>query len=440
MEITKKMEDIHKIIGNVDTLQIFTTDLNGRPVTLQVNGDNVASLLEKGVGFDGSSVPGYGTVNDSDKLLIPLQETFRKVPLPQENLGFLIGRINEGYETRSPLDPRYLLERVIAQAEQEFGLQFKVAPEHEFFLLSSEEFSTEDIHTDKAGYFQASPRDRGEVVRKEIVSVLKKCGVDFEKMHHEVTPSQHEINLSCLPPLEAADRTVLFSYVAKKIAYSQNMYASFMPKPFNGFNRNALHFHISAQDMEGTPVFFEKSAPDALSATAHHFIGGLLEYARQTSLIMASTFNSYKAYVVGREAPILRSWGMKNRSSMVRVPYATGPKDTRIEIRSPDPAGNIYLQIATLIGIGLQGIRDKLDCGAHDTASTYQTRKAAGLWDTNFLPTNMYEALLEAERSEFLKNFLGDALYEQYMSLKIAEWEEYRTFVTPREHAMSLHF
>ena len=128
MEITKKMEDIHKIIGNVDTLQIFTTDLNGRPVTLQVNGDNVASLLEKGVGFDGSSVPGYGTVNDSDKLLIPLQETFRKVPLPQENLGFLIGRINEGYETRSPLDPRYLLERVIAQAEQEFGLQFKVAP------------------------------------------------------------------------------------------------------------------------------------------------------------------------------------------------------------------------------------------------------------------------------------------------------------------------
>ncbi len=432
------MDELLDQIGEVDTLQIFTTDLNGRPVTLQVNSNNAESLFKKGVGFDGSSVPGYGTVDNSDKLLIPFAETFKTVEFPRENLGFLIGGINEEYGKRSLLDPRYLLERVITQAEEEFGLRFLTAPEHEFFLLSNDEYGS-DIHTDKAGYFYADPHDKGEVVRKEIVSVLKKCGIHFEKMHHEVTPSQHEINLSSLPPLEAADRTVLFSYIAKKIAHEQKMYASFMPKPFNGFNRNALHFHISAQDPEGNALFYDEEAEHKLSDTARHFIGGILQYARPTSIIMAATFNSYKAYVIGKEAPIIRSWGLKNRSSMVRIPYGSGPSDTRIEIRSPDPSGNIYLQIATLIGIGLQGIREKIDCGNPDRESTYATKKATSLWDTDFLPTNMYEALLEAERSAFLKEFLGDRLYTQYMSLKINEWEDYRTFVTPREHTMSLH-
>jgi glutamine synthetase len=130
---------------------------------------------------------------------------------------------------------------------------------------------------------------------------------------------------------------------------------------------------------------------------------------------------------------------MKNRSSMVRVPYATGAKDTRIELRSADPSGNIYLQLATLIGVGLQGIREQIDCGDHDQGNTYQTKKATSLWDRNFLPTNMYEALLEAEQSEFLRTFLGEELYGQYMALKITEWEEYRTFVTSHEHQMSLH-
>ncbi len=437
-EISSVMEDLPSRISKVDTLQIFTTDLNGRPVTLQVNSDNPESLFQRGIGFDGSSVPGYGTVNDSDKLLIPLAETFKTVEFSHENLGFLIGGISEEYGKRSALDPRYLLERTVAQAEEEFGIRFLTAPEHEFFLLSNDEFG-KDIHTDKAGYFHADPEGKGEVVRKEIVSVLKKCGINFEKMHHEVTPSQHEINLSCLAPLETADRTVLFSYITKRIAYEQKMYASFMPKPFNGFNRNALHFHVSAQDLDGNHLFYDDEAEHKLSTTARHFIGGILKYARETSIIMAATFNSYKAYVVGKEAPIVRSWGLKNRSSMVRVPYATGPKDTRIEIRSPDPSGNIYLQLATLLGMGLQGIREKIDCGAHDAESTYVTKKASSLWDKNFLPTNMYEALLEAERSQFLKDFLGESLYAQYMSLKIDEWEDFRTFVTPREHKMSLH-
>ena len=432
------VSEMEKKISDVDVLQVFTTDLNGRPVTLQVNAGNIESFFKKGIGFDGSSVPGYGTVENSDKLLVPLAETFREVMFSQENLGFLIGKINEEYGERSPLDPRSLLEKTVQQAEEEFGFHFLTGPEHEFFLLTADKFS-ETIHTDNAGYFYADPMDKGDAVRKEIVKVLKKCGIQFEKMHHEVTPSQHEINLSCLDPLSSADRTVLFSYITKRVAHEKGLHATFMPKPFNGFNRNALHIHISAKDKDDNHLFYEPNTPGNLSETARQFIGGILKYARETSIVMAAIFNSYKAYVVGKEAPISRGWGLKNRSSMVRIPYAEGAGDTRIEIRSPDPSGNIYIQIATLIGMGLQGIREKIDCGDPDAGNTYVKNNAAHLLDKNFLPGNMFEALVEAENSQFLKEFLGGPLYTQYMSLKINEWENYRTFVTPREHLLNLN-
>ncbi len=432
-----EMEKVEKNIKEVDIVQVFTTDLNGRAITLQVNPGNIEAFFQRGIGFDGSSVAGYGSVEDSDKLLIPLAETFRAIEFSNEKLGFLIGRIDEEHGERSPSDPRALLENVLEQARTEFGLQFLAGPEHEFFLLNGDEF-TKDIHSDKAGYFHADPQDRGESVRKEIVSVLQKCGIHFEKMHHEVTPSQHEINLGCLDPLGAADRTVLFMYVTQRVAHENDLHATFMPKPFNGQNRNAFHIHISSRDKDETPLFYEKGAKDELSTTARQFIAGILKYARETSIVMASTFNSYKAYVIGREAPIVRGWGLKNRSSMVRIPYSDEPESKRIEIRSPDPAGNVYLQMATLIGMGLQGIRDGLDCGEPDTGSTYEAGKQEHLWDESFLPGCMFEALVEAQRSIFLKDFLGESLFEQYITLKRHEWEGYRTHVTPREHKRNL--
>jgi glutamine synthetase len=257
-------------------------------------------------------------------------------------------------------------------------------------------------------------------------------------MHHEVTPSQHEINLGCVDPLRASDRTVLFTYVTKRVAYDHDLHATFMPKPFNGYNRNALHIHISARDRDGDYAFYDSECEDNLSAMARHFIGGILKYARETSIIMAATYNSYKAYIVGREAPIARGWGLKNRSSMVRVPYAEEPEEKRIELRSPDPSGNIYLQMAMLIGMGLQGIREGLDCGEPDAGSMYDMKGSRCLWDTDYLPRSLFEALVEAERSAFVREFMGDTLYSQYIGLKKEEWEGYRTHVTPREHKLNL--
>ena len=426
-------ETIAAKLKQTDSTKIFFTDLHGRIMSLPINPNHIDAIIDKGIGFDGSSIAGYASVESSDRLLKPVPESFKAVALADENLGFLIGNIYNEKGARAQNDPRSILEQVVATAEEEFGFRFLVAPEHEFFLLKGDEFSA-DLHTDKGLYFQASPHDKGEVVRNRIINVLSDCGVTFEKAHHEVTASQHEINFECTDPISAADRTVLFNHITQKAAVEYGYHATFMPKPFDGQNRNAFHIHISMQDLQGNNVFYDNNAEHNLGATARQFIAGILKYARETSIVMASTFNSYKAYVIEREAPIIRNWGYCNRSSMIRIPYATDPKATRIELRNPDPTGNVYLQIAVLIAMGLEGIRQALDCGPSMSGSTYSKNYGMKVWDKRFLPKSMYEALVEAERSKFLKQALGDRIYTNYMALKIKDWEEHRTHVTPREH------
>jgi glutamine synthetase len=427
------LKQIKQNLKNVDSTKIFFTDLNGRNRGLPINPANIDPIMKKGIGFDGSSIAGITTVDDSDRILVPVQDSFRLVEFTEEKLGFFIGKIQNAQGERSKSDPRAVLENVLNKADSEYGYRFLLGPEHEFFLLKGDEFN-EDLHSDRAGYFHSDPHDKGEIVRKKIIEVLAKCGINFEKAHHEVTASQHEINLECLDPLAVADRTVLFNYVTQKVAAENGLHATFMPKPFDGQNRNAFHIHLSMMNKKGKNLFYQAKAKYHLSRTARQFMGGIVKYARETSIIMASTFNSYKAYVVEREAPVVRGWGLKNRSSMVRVPYASSTESTRIELRSPDPAGNPYLQMAALIGMGLQGIKEDLDCGQPDLGSTYRVKRKYRVWDRRFLPKSMFEALVEAEKSRFLKELLGERIYNNYMGLKIADWEEHRTHVTPREH------
>lgn len=424
--------DIIEQAGKTDVTKIFFTDLNGRLMNLIVNPDHLASILAGGVGFDGSSIAGMGSVDNSDRLLVPVAESYRTVTFPDETLGFFVGNIHRDCDARANADPRAVLERVLAAAASEFGYRFTVGPEHEFFLLRGDDFDAK-AHSDRAGYFHTAPHDKGEAVRNRIVAVLKSCGVDFEKAHHEVTPSQHEINLGPADPLSAADRTLLFNHVTQKVAAAHGLHATFMPKPFDNFNRSAFHIHLSLADAEGNNLFYDADAEGHLSATARHFIGGILKFAREASIVMASTFNSYKAYVLEREAPVVRGWGFRNRSSMVRVPYVSQPQQVRIELRCPDPLGNVYLQLAALIGMGLEGVRRQIDCGAPDVGSTYARRYRQRMWDRRFLPKTMYEALVEAEKSAFLKELLGDRIYENYLQIKIADWEDHRVHITQRE-------
>jgi len=421
-----------KRYGDVEFIKIFFTDLNGRLRALTVNPEFMDRIMAKGVGFDGSSIAGITTVDDSDRLLLPVAESYRVLEFENERIGFCIAKIMNLMGGRSKADPRGVLENTLQRAESEFGVCFQIAPEHEFFLLRTDDF-TKNPHSDKAGYFYSDPHDKGGDVRNQIIRILKKCHIRHEKTHHEVTASQHEINLEHTDALSAADRTLLFNYVAERVAAEQGMHMTLMPKPFDGQNRNAFHLHISMWNKEKQNAFYDPDGEYRLSTQARQFIAGVLKYARQTSILMASTVNSYKAYVAEREAPMVVGWGIKNRSSMIRLPYCTGPGSMRLELRSPDPAGNVYLQMAALIEMGVQGLREGLECGSPDEGSVYKSLLDCKVWDERFLPRSMYEALVEAERSEFLQRLLGNNIFQHYLGLKIHNWEEHRTHVTPRE-------
>jgi glutamine synthetase len=365
--------------------------------------------------------------------MFPDLESLRILEFPKRRVAFFVGKLYAQSGERSDCDPRAVLETVLERAKKEFGVRFLVGPEHEFFLLKGDEFN-DDIHTDRDGYFGSSPGNQGELVRQKIVDLLGKCGINYEKTHHEVTPSQHEINLEPGNPLEVADRTLLFTHVTKEVAAEFGMHATFMSKPFDNMNRNAFHIHTSMTDLDGNNLFYDSNAEHHLSTKMRHFIGGILKYARESSIIMASTLNSYKAYIMDREAPIIRGWGLKNRSSMVRIPHAINPKATRLELRCPDATGNVYLQMATLIAMGLKGLEEELDCGSPDSGSTYLKTSRKRIYDKRFIPKDIFEALMEAEKSDFLKELLGTPIFNNYLSLKTADWEEHRTHISPLEH------
>ena len=432
-----RLEKIEKLIKESDSTEIAFTDLNGRLRRLPVNPKNIKDIVNDGIGFDGSSVAGIATVDKSDRMLMPVLESLKRIRFRDKSTSFFVGSIHNEHGRRARTDPRYVLEKAVDEAFDEFGLKFLASPEYEFFLFQKDQYSS-DLNTDNAGYCDADPKDKGENVRNHIIDILTECDVPFEKAHHEVSPSQHEINFECSSPLVASDRTLLFNYVTHMVASEHGFHASFMPKPFDNQNRNALHIHLSMQNREGQNVFYDKNNEHGLSLLAMRFIAGVLKYARQTSILMASTFNSYKAYVIEREAPVVVGWGPRNRTSMVRIPYATNPQGTRLELRSPDPAGNIYLQMATFIKMGIQGIREELECPKPDAGKAYFQSLQKKIWDERFLPKSMYEALVEAESSTFLKEMLGELLYDNLMALKTMEWEEHRVNVTQRELDMYL--
>jgi glutamine synthetase len=424
-------------LNKLDATKVFFTDLNGRLMSLSVNPHFLEQIYTNGTGIDGSSIAGMTTVDNSDNVLFPVKESFKEVEFGNKRIGFFVGSLHETNHERAKCDPREVLERVLKQAREKFGVTFTVGPEHEFFLLTGDEYSS-DIHIDKSQYFGSGPDDTGEPVREKIVEVLGKCGINYEKMHHEVTPSQQEINLEPGDPLTIADRTVLFTHVTKEVAAEFGLHATFMCKPFNGLNRNAFHMHTSMQDEKGNNLFYDANAKYNMSTQMRQFMGGIIKYARETSIVMASTVNSYKAYVLDKEAPIMRGWGLNNRSSLIRIPHIINPSSMRFELRSPDATGNVYLQFAAMIAMGLKGMEEELDCGEPDDGNNYKLSGAAKMRDDRLLPRDMFEALWEAEESNFLKELLGEELYTNYMKLKMDDWEAYRTHVTSREHKYNL--
>lgn len=394
------------------------------------------SKLEKalcdGVYFDGSSVVGYATIEESDMRAFPDINTFQILPWGDGDLktARFVCNIHTPDGKRFEGDPRYVLEKVMDRANEK-GYIFNTGPEFEFFLFKLNEKGEPSTQlSDYGRYFDLMPVDKSDMLKKEIMHFLNQMNLDAEASHHEVSPSQHEIDLRYSDAMTSADRVFLLKYAIKTLALGKGLHATFMPKPIFGINGSGMHVHQSLISKKGNNIFWDENSKYQLSKTALHYIAGLLKYSKESCAILASWVNSYKRLVPGYEAPVYISWANKNRSALVRVP-AGKEMSRRVELRNPDPAGNPYLQFAVMLASGLKGIEDKLECPEPIEKDIYhlsaEERKKLGI---ESLPANLGHALSFFEESQLMKETLGKHIFEHFIYIKNKEWDEFRTQVT----------
>jgi glutamine synthetase len=421
--------------NKIEFIRVHFPDILGRPMDFSFPSEELEKAFRDGKGFDGSSVEGFVRIEESDLVIRPEARTFRV--LPWEYIGFsedirwkeaiMFGDIltpeGEHYEG----DTRYILKKTLARAKKEFDIDdFKVGPELEFFIFPGE---TDTSFSDKGEYF-FSGKHGG--IRKEIQLLLKKMGIESEYDHHEVAHGQHEIDLKYSSALEMADICMLFRYMVKKVTRMHGLYATFMPKPLNGQNGSGMHVHQSLWK-GGKNIFFAPRNKYHLSDIAFHYMAGLIAHAREISAVLSQWVNSYKRLIEGYEAPVYIAWGQRNRSAYIRVPeYQPGKEGaTRIELRSPDPACNLYLAFAGMLMAGLTGIREKSPLPEAVEENIYKmSNSRQKKFDIRVLPRNLGEAVRLMEKSSLMREALGEHIFSRFVANKHAEIKEYDTNVS----------
>jgi glutamine synthetase len=302
---------------------------------------------------------------------------------------------------------------------------FNVGPELEYFLFRDDK-GTETL--DEGGYFAMTTMDAASELRQETVRALEAMGIPIEYVHHEVGPSQHEIDMRFADALSMADHTVTYRLIVKEIAKKAGYHATFMPKPIFGENGSGMHTHQSLFK-DGRNAFFDGDDEWHLSDAGKAFIAGQLRHAREISAVFAQWVNSYKRLVPGYEAPVYVAWSRRNRSALIRIPlYKPGAEQaTRAEIRCPDPACNPYLTFAALLHAGLEGIEQGYELPEPMETNLYhltpEQRKERGIVS---LPETLGEAIDELGASELARKALGPHIFDRYVELKRSEWNEYR--------------
>ena len=424
--LTKK--DILKLAKEQDVkfIRLWFSDITGQMKGFAITREELEGALEDGMGFDGSSIKGFARIDESDMIAMPDISTFTILPYrPKEKAvaGMLCDILNPD---RTPYqgDSRYILKKALERAKSK-GFDFYIGPELEFFIFKDEK-STQIL--DEGGYFDITTLDAGNEVRREIILTLEEMGIGVEYSHHEVAPSQHEVDLRYTEALTMADIVMVYRMVVKEIAQKHGLYATFMPKPIYGVNGSGMHTHQSLFKGEKN-AFFDPGDKYYLSKEAKAYIAGILRHAREITFICNQWVNSYKRLVPGYEAPVYICWAQRNRSALVRVPmYKPGKeKATRIEFRSPDPACNPYLAFACMLSAGLEGIEKNYPLPSpleRDVYHlTYQEQKELGV---ECLPGSLIEAIEVAEQSQLLKDTLGEHIFNNLITAKKIEWDEYR--------------
>ena len=417
----------------IEFIHLWFTDVLGFLKSFTIDVAELELAVTEGMGFDGSSIQGFARIQESDMVAYPDPTTLKILPWRQSGqaVATMFCDIVRPDGTPYEADPRFVLKRNLEQAA-ELGYTFYVGPELEYYYFKNDQ-GTEVL--DKGTYFDQTTRDLAVDLRKDTVRALKRFGIQVEYSHHEVGPSQHEIDLRYAEALQMADSVMTYRVVVKEVAQANGVYASFMPKPMFGEAGSGMHVHQSLFK-DGRNAFYDANDPYHLSATAKSYIAGILAHAREICLVTNQWVNSYKRLVSGYEAPVYICWAHRNRSALVRVPmYKPGKENaTRIELRSPDPACNPYLAFSVMLAAGLDGIKRGLELPADVEDDVYEMtaaeRTASGI---GTLPGDLDEAILAMESSDLVREALGDQVFEWILRNKRAEWMSYHTRVTPYE-------
>jgi len=396
--------------------------------------DELEGALDEGMGFDGSSIEGFARIDESDMVAKPDPDTFQILPwrpLEHNAVARMFCDILKPGGQPFEGDPRYVLKRNLKKAA-DLGFTFYVGPELEFFYFKDSK-GTETL--DSGGYFDMTTLDAATDLRRNTVITLEKMGIGIEYSHHEVAPSQHEIDMRYTDALTMADNVMTYRLVVKQIAMNAGVYASFMPKPVFGINGSGMHVHQSLFKGDRN-AFFDAKGKYFLSKLARSYVAGLLKYAPEITAVNNQWINSYKRLVPGYEAPVYLSWAKRNRSDMIRVPeYRPGKeKATRIELRSPDPACNPYLCFSVMLAAGLKGIEDGLEPPDPIEENVYEmTEKQRESRGIRTLPANLADAIALTEKSALVKEALGDHVFNAFIENKKIEWNQYRIHVSKYE-------
>src|ERR687884_197269 len=313
-------------------IRLWFTDILGQLKSFSINSSDLDDAFEGGMGFDGSSITGFNPIEESDMIAQPDPTTFAVLPWRPNESGVARMFCDVLTPERTPYegDPRHVLRRALERASAMGFDHFYVGPELEYFYFRDAR-NTEVL--DEGGYFDLTTLDAGSDVRRETVLALEKLGIDVEYSHHEVGPSQHEIDMRYADALKMADDCMTYRITVKEYALKYGLHATFMPKPLFGKNGSGMHTHQSLFAGERN-AFFDPTDEHHLSKTAKAYIAGILRHAREITLVTNQWVNSYKRLVPGYEAPVYICWARRNRSALVRVPlYHPGKEQaTRMEL------------------------------------------------------------------------------------------------------------
>ena len=430
-------EDIIRMVKeeDIEFVRLQFTDIFGQLKNVAITASQIEKAVNNQIMFDGSSIEGFVRIDESDQYLYPDLDSFVVFPWrPQHGkVARLICDVYNPDGTPFVGDPRGVLKRVLDKARKMGYDTFNVGPEAEFFLFQTDDEGKPTTKTnDEAGYFDLGPLYHGEGTRREICLALEQMGYEIEASHHEVAEGQHEIDFKYAPALECADKIMTFKLAVKTLAQKNGLHATFMPKPIFGINGSGMHTNMSLF-RNGKNAFYDPNGEKGLSREAYSFIAGLLAHVKGFAAITNPLVNSYKRLVPGYEAPCYLAWSASNRSALIRIPASRG-QSTRVELRSPDPCCNPYLELAVCLAAGLDGIEKGLVPPAEITENIFAMDQAArDARGIDSLPGSLEEAVKAMQEDSLILDALGAHVAENYIEGKRKEWDEYRTRVSSWE-------